>query len=149
VICLATLGAGLQGLNGPASVNAFTPSVLASSQWLYSHIPQGSLIVLPGDNFPTLQAANYNSYEVQVMPSDPQLGESWLDEGNLAQVKSWIADLGHRSAYIVVSRSMSASADYFGAPRGYEKLVSEIPTALGGSVVYHNADTTIYRVTVD
>jgi hypothetical protein len=148
-VCLATLFAGLQGLYGPVSVNAFTRSGLTASQWLYSHVPKGSLIVLPVDNFPTLQTADYNSYELQVMPSDPQLGESWLDEGNISQVKSWISNLGHRTAYIVVSHSMGASAAYFGAPRGYEKLVAEIPTALGGSVVYRNADTTIYRLTVD
>jgi hypothetical protein len=148
VVCLAMLFAGLQGLYGPASVNAFTGSELRASQWLYAHAPRGSLLVLPDDNFPTLQAADYNSYDLQVMPSDPQLGQAWLDEGNLADVKTWIAGLGHQTAYLVVSRSMRADAHYFGAPRGYEKLVSEIPSALHGAVVYHDADTTIYRLTV-
>jgi hypothetical protein len=146
LVCALTLFAGLQGLYGPASVNAFTRSELTASQWLYGHLPHGSLILLPDDNFPSLQSANYNSYQLQVMPSDPQVGESWLDEGNLPQVKRWIADLGHDPAYIVVSRSMSASADFFGAPRGYARLVRTIPSALGGSVIYHNADATIYRL---
>jgi hypothetical protein len=145
-ICLAVLFAGLQGLYGPVSVNAFTRSELTASQWLYAHVPHGSLIVLPGDNFPTLETADYNSYELRVMPADPQLGESWLDEGNLAAVKSWIRGLGHQTAYIVASRSIAANAAYFGGPRGYEKLAAAIPTALGGSVVYHDADTTIYRL---
>ena len=78
--------------------------------------------MLPDDNFPTLQAADYNSYDLQVMPSDPQLGEAWLDEGNTADVQTWLADLGHQTAYVVVSRSMRADAHYFGAPRGYERL---------------------------
>jgi hypothetical protein len=147
VVCLAVLFAGLQGLYGPVSVNAFTGSELRASQWLYAHAPRGSLLVLPDDNFPTLQAADYNSYDLQVMPSDPQLGQAWLDEANLADVKAWIAGLGHQTAYLVVSRSMRADAHYFGAPRGYEKLASEIPTALHGAVVYHDADTTIYRLT--
>ena len=147
VVCLAALFAGLQGLYGPVSVNAFTRSELRASQWLYAHAPRGSLLVLPDDNFPTLQAADYNSYDLQVMPSDPQLGQAWLNEGNLADVQTWLADLGHQSAYLVVSRSMRADAHYFGAPRGYEKLVSEIPSALHGAVVYHDADTTIYRLT--
>ena len=80
--------------------------------------------MLPDENFPTLQSANYNSYDLQVMPSDPQLGESWLNEGNLPEVKSWISGLGHQEAYLVVSRSMKADARYFGAPGGYDKLVS-------------------------
>ena len=148
-ICVAALFAGLQGLYGPVSVNAFTGSELSASRWLYAHAPKGSLIVLPVDNFPTLQTADYNSYQLQVMPADPQLGAAWLDEGNLGQVKRWIGGLGHRTAYIVVSRSMSASARYFGAPRGYDKLVTEIPTALRGSAVYRDSGTTIYRLTLD
>ncbi len=148
VVCLAALFAGLQGLYGPVSVDAFTRSEVRASQWLYAHAPRGSLLVLPDGNFPTLQTADYNSYDLQVMPSDPQLGEAWLDEGNLAEVQSWLASLGHRTAYIVVSRSMHADAHYFGAPQGYEKLVSEIPSALRSAVVYHDADTTIYRLTV-
>ena len=147
VVCLAALFAGLQGLYGPVSVDAFTHSELRASQWLYAHAPRGSLLVLPDDNFPTLQAADYSSYDLQVMPSDPQLGQAWLDEGNPADVQTWIADLGHQTAYLVVSRSMRADAHYFGAPRGYEKLVSEIPSALHGAVVYRDADTTIYRLT--
>ncbi len=148
-ICVVSLFAGVQGLYGPVSVNAFTRSELNASNWLYTHIPRGSLIVLPGGNFPTLQAADYNSFELKVMPSDPQLGESWLDEADLGQVKQWIAGLGHRTAYLVVSHSMSAGAAYFGAPRGYAQLVREIPTTLGGSIVYHDGDTTIYRLTLD
>ncbi|MBV9424231.1 MAG: hypothetical protein JOZ98_15055 [Solirubrobacterales bacterium] len=147
-VCLAALFAGLQGLYGPARVDAFTRSEVTASQWLYKNVPRGSLVLLPVDNFPALEAANYNDYDLQVMPSDPQLGAAWLDESNVAQVQSWIASLGHDTAYIVVSRSMAASAAYFGAPTGYKNLVSMIPTALGGSVVYHDADTTIYRLSV-
>ncbi|MBV9943710.1 MAG: hypothetical protein JO262_16400 [Solirubrobacterales bacterium] len=147
-VCLAVLFAGLQGLYGPARVDAFTPREVAASQWLYTHIPRGSLIVMPVDNFPALEAADYNDFDLQVMPSDPQLGASWLDEANLSQVENWITTLGHRTAYIVVSRSMAASAAYYGAPRGYEQLVAKIPTVLGGGVVYQDADTTVYRLTL-
>ena len=145
---LAALFAGLQGLYGPVSVNAFTPAEVTASRWLYSNIPHGSLIVLPVGNFPVLETADYNDYAVQVMPADPQLGVSWMDESNLIEVEGWITSLGHQTAYIVVGRSMSASADYFGAPKGYAKLVQTIPTELRGSVIYHNNDTTIYRLNV-
>jgi hypothetical protein len=145
-VSLVTLFAGLQGLYGAVSVNAFTPAEVTASRWLYGHIPHGSLIVLPQETFPMLETADYNDYELQVMPADPQIGQSWLNEADLPQVKSWIAGLGHRTAYVVVSRSMNASAAYYGAPKGYTELVSAIPTALHGSVVYRNADATIYRI---
>jgi hypothetical protein len=146
VVAVAVLFAGLQGLYGPVVVDAFTPGEVTASRWLYAHVPRGSLIVRPVDEFPALETADYNDYELQVMPADPQEGASWMNEGNLPEVETWIASLGHSTAYVVVSRSMTASADYFGAPKGYARLVSTIPTALRGSVVFHNSDATIYRV---
>lgn len=146
LVCLTVLFAGAQGLYGPVSVDAFTSNEVSASHWLYSHVPRGSVIVLPDDNFPALESADYSAYQLELMPADPQNGESWMNEGNLGQVEQWIADLGHQTAYIVVSRSMDASADYFGAPLGYSRLVSAIPTVLGSSVVYHNVDVTIYRL---
>jgi hypothetical protein len=95
-----------------------------------------------------LESADYNRYDLQVMPADPQAGLSWMDEANLPQVKRWIAGLGHETVYMVVSRSMNASAEYYGTPKGYADLVHAIPTALPGSVVYHNDDATIYRLEV-
>jgi hypothetical protein len=148
VVSLVALFAGLQGLYGPALVNAFTPREVNASLWLYAHLPQGSLIVLPVDNFPALETADYNAYGFQLMPADPQLGAAWMDEGNVAQVQGWIAGLGHRTAYVVVSRSMNAWANYYGAPRGYAKLTRELPSVLHGSVLYHNDDATIYRVSI-
>jgi hypothetical protein len=145
-VSLVALFAGLQGLYGPVRVNAFTPAEVNASRWLYGHVPHGSLIVLPQENFPMLETADYNDYDLQVMPADPQIGQSWMNEDDLPQVESWISGLGHQTAYIVVSRSMNSSADYYGAPKGYAELVSTIPTALRGSVIYRNDDATIYRL---
>jgi hypothetical protein len=145
-VSLAALFAGLQGLYGPVRVKAFTRAEVTASSWLYGHIPHGSLIVLPQDNFPYLETADYDDYEVQLMPADPQIGQPWMNEGDLPQVKGWIAGLGHQTAYIVVSRSMRASADYYGAPKGYAQLASNIPTTLGGSAIFRNDDVTIYRL---
>ena len=87
--------AGLQGLYGPTAVYAFTPPELAASLWLYGHAPPGSLLILPADDFPGLEAANYAAYNLQIMPADPQSGASWLDEANLGDVQRWIDSLGH------------------------------------------------------
>jgi len=71
---------------------------------------------------------------------------AWLNEANLGQVERWVAGLGHRSAYVVISRNMDFYAEYFGPPRGFKQLERTIPTAPGWSVVYSNADVTIYRL---
>jgi hypothetical protein len=147
-ISVLALIAGLQGLYGPVLVNAFTPSEVNASRWLYTHTPRGSEIVLPVDDFPALEAADYNDYAVDVPPADPQEGPSWMDEGNVHQMGSWMAGLDHRTVYVVVSRSMDNWANYYGAPDGYAQLVRELPTSYHGSVVYHNDDATIYRLTI-
>jgi hypothetical protein len=149
VVCAAALVAGLQGLWGPTAVYAFTPPELAASLWLYGHAPPGSLLILPADNFPGLEAANYASYDFQIMPSDPQNGASWLDEGSLGDVEQWIDSLGHPSAYVVFSKSMDNYASYFGYPTGYERLANSVAGDPAWQVVYRNADVVIYRVTLD
>jgi hypothetical protein len=145
-VCSLALAAGLQGLYGPVAVDSFTPAELAASLWLYGHAPPGSLLVLAAGNFPGLETADYSSYDLQVIPSDPQYGESWLDEGSVDDVTAWIDSLGHRSAYVVFSRSMAAHATFSGAPQGYAQLAGGVRNRVGWSVVYRNPDTTIYRL---
>ena len=146
--CSVALAAGLQGLYGPVAVDGFTPAELAASQWLYSHAAPGSVLVLAADSFPMLETANYNSYALQVMPADPQVHEAWLDEADVAEVEAWIDSLGRRNVYVVFSRSDGRLCHLLRAPRGYTQLASAIRSRPGWSVVYRNADTTIYRVHV-
>jgi hypothetical protein len=146
--CSVALVAGLQGLYGPVAVDGFTPAELTASLWLYNDAAPGSVLVLAADNFPMLETANYNSYALRVMPSDPQLHQAWLDEANVTDVETWINSLGRRNAYVVFSRSMAAYATYFDAPLGYAQLARAVQGRQGWSVVYRNDDTIIYRVTV-
>jgi hypothetical protein len=148
VVCTAALGAGLQGLYGPVAVYAFTPAELAASLWFYHNAPPGSLLVLAADDFPAVEVGNYSSYDIQVIPSDPQYGQSWLNEANVTEVEQWLASLGHRTAYVVFSRSMAAYVDYFGYPTGYARLASEVMNRPSWQVVYRNADAVIYRVSL-
>jgi hypothetical protein len=147
--CSAAIAAGLQGLYGPVAVYDFTPAELTASLWLYGHAPHGSLLVLAADNFPILEVADYNSYDLQVIPADPQENASWINEANIPEIERWITSLGHRTAYVVLSRSMVAYASYFGSPKGYLQMANAVRYERGWSVIYRNADTTIYRVEIN
>ncbi len=147
VACVLALAAGTQGLYGPVEADAFTPAELAASLWLYTHAAPGSLLILAADDFPALETANYSSYDLVVIPSDPQYGQSWLNEANLGEVKAWIGSYGHASTYVVFSRSMAAYSTYFGYPLGYLSLENAIRNSPAWRVVYRNADAVIYRVT--
>ena len=146
VAATAMLFAGVQGLYGPVLANAFTPDDVNASVWLYTHLPRRSLVVLPVDNFPGLESSHYADYDFQTMPADPQIGLSWMNEGRPAEVQRWLSGLGHRSAYVVVSRSMDGWARFYGAPKGYATLVRDLPTVLHGTVVYRNHDAAVYRI---
>ena len=147
VACTAALAAGLQGLYGPTAVYAFTPGELAGSIWLYGHTAPGSLLVLAADDFPGLEVADYAAYDLQVIPSDPQIGADWLNEANLVAVEQWIASLGHPDAYVVFSQSMANYASYFGYPTGYGQLAKAVSGNPAWHVVYRNPEVVIYRVT--
>jgi hypothetical protein len=146
--CAVALAGGLQGLYGPVAVDAFTPAELAASRWLYGHAPPGSVLVLAADNFPALEVGDYASYDLQVIPADPQFGASWLDEASVPQVEQWIGSLGNGSAYVVFSRSMAEYASYFGYPTGYGQLANAVRGNSAWQLVYRNADVAIYRITV-
>ena len=144
--CFVALAAGLQGLYGPVAVYSFTKAELAASLWLYDHAAPGSMLVLADDNFPRLETANYNSYTLRIMPTGPQLTEISLDEVN--RVEAWIDSFRNRSVYAVFSSSMAADATYFNSPRDYAQMATAVQSTPGWSVVYRDADTTIYRVHV-
>ena len=149
-VCAVALFAGLQGLYAQVRLNAFTHAELSASLWLYGHIPRGSLIVLPSESFPLLETAQWDTYAVRIMPAspaDPEPGKgAWMDEARLAEVDYWIADdLGYRTAYVVVSRGMYYWVDFYGTPKGFVQMARELPTAPDWSVVFANADVTIYR----
>jgi hypothetical protein len=146
--CIATLTAGVEGLYGPVRSFAFVPQELTASLWLYSHAPRGSLLVLPADNFPMLEAPDYASFDETAMPSDPTNGAAWLKEDDLTAVDQWLASFQSNNDYVVFSNSMTNYRTYFGVPVGYSQLLSDVAHAPGWSVVYRNADTTIYRVQV-
>ncbi len=145
---LVILFAGLQGLYGPTRTYSFTRQELASSRWLYAHLPRGSLIVLADQNFPTRETAHFADFDVQVVPDDPQVGKPTLHEGDLGAVEHWIGGLGHAEAYVVVSGSMGRYAHYYGWPRGYPAFVRALKRDSDARVAYSDADTTVYRLAV-
>jgi hypothetical protein len=144
-VCSLALAGGLQSLYGPIDTDTFTPGELAASLWLYSHATRDSVFVLPDDNFPVHETINYNAYVLQYMTNAVGADKKPLNVSNVANVEAWINRLKGTYAYVVFSRSTSAYASYFSAPQGYAQLVSAVQHRYGWTVVYHNADTTIYQ----
>jgi hypothetical protein len=144
--CVVTLLGAMQGLYGSVAVDAFTPQELSASLWLYNHAPRGSLLVMGDDNFPTAEVADSDAFNKQDIPADPTMGVVRLSEANVPAVDKWLASFGNNNVYVVVSRSMDEYATYLGVPIGYFQMKSIVRHTPGWSVVYRNADTTIYRV---
>jgi hypothetical protein len=145
VVVAGALLAGLQGLYGPVAINAFTRAELSASTWLYRHAPHGSTLLLAAQDFPALQTADYADDRVLALPSDPQMGEAWLDPSDEPMLERWVAGLGPQPAYLVVSRRMANYADYYGFPDGLSGLQANVSASPRWTVVYRNADVVIYR----
>lgn len=143
--CAFALFAGLQGLYGPVESDTFTPTELAASQWLYSHAVPGSVVVLPVDNFPINQTANYSSYGFEVLTNGVNAQGKPLNEANLTAVESAIDSFKGNYAYVVFSQSMSLFAAYDSTAPGYAQLASTVRNRYGWNLVFHNADTSIYQ----
>jgi hypothetical protein len=140
--------AGLQGLYGPVTVNAFTPAEVNASIWMYGHTPADSTLVLAADNFPVLEtAASWEREPALALPDDPQAGPVLFAAGNLPSVDRWVTSLGHAPIYLVLSRSMASYSAYYGLPKGYEQLKHSLPSSPEWSVYFQNRDVTIYRFT--
>jgi hypothetical protein len=142
---VAALLAGLQGLYGPVAVNAFTPAEVSASTWLYAHAPHGSTFVLAAEDFPALQSADYAEHTVLPLPSDPLMGEVWLDASDEPTLERWVAGLGSHPAYLVLSDTMIDYARYYGFPRGLSALQANLSASPRWAVAYRNADVVIYR----
>ena len=139
----------VQGQFGTVTANGFTHSEVAASEWVYRHVPSKALVVFPSNNFPTLEAANYNRLHTQVMPADAQFGASWMNEGHLNSVKKWISGFGYSKNYIVVSNSMRGWAGFYNVTPGYRKLERALRRGfLNATPVYRNSTTTVYRIKV-
>jgi hypothetical protein len=144
-VCVVALAVGLQGSYEQVSLDAFTASELAASLWLYQHAPHGALLVLPVNNFPDLETANFKDYYLQSIPVDPNRSPH-VNEANINQVEGWMTSLGHSIGYVVFSRSMAEYANFTGLPNGYAQLMNTVRSRPGWSVVHRNADVTIYLV---
>lgn len=144
--CLIALAAGLQGLWGATTAYTFTPAELNASLWLYSHAPSGSLLLLPANNFPDYETANSNNFNLEIIPGDLVNGPATLNEGNVTAVEKWIKSWDYRDVYVVFSGSMVKYYSYYGTPQGYAQLETEVRARPGWTAVYHDSETTIYRV---
>ena len=144
-VCIVTLAVGLQGSYDQVSIDAFTPSELTASLWLYNHAPPGSLFVLPVDDFPDLETANFNDYNLKVIPTKPNSLPD-INEANIGEVQEWIASQGYHTAYVVFSHSMAEYASFTGLPYGYAQMANVVRSRQGWSVIYHSPDVTIYLV---
>ncbi len=142
---VAALFAGLQDLYGQVAVNVFSRSEVATSNWLYSHAPRGSTFLLGAIDFPALQTADYADFRLTTLPSDPAMGEAWLDLRDEEGVESVARSYGPAPVYLVLSRTMANYAEYYGFPRGLATLRENVARSPRWRVVHHDGDAVVYR----
>jgi hypothetical protein len=146
---VVTVLLGMQAGYSALSVDGFTTQDLSASLWLYAHAPRGSLFVLATNDFPALEAPDYQDFNSLIIPDFPlEPGMAWLTDADLPAIENWIASFHNSNTYVIFTRRENAYAVYYDNPSGMGKLEKEVAHARGWTVVYHNSDATIYRVMV-
>lgn len=151
---LAAVLSCLQGLYGQLSVNMVTPDEVRASEYVYRHAPPGSVLVLASYTFPTRLTSDYETLMSSTTQADPQLlgtpvfdGEV-LDDRLLPQVEDVVRSFGGRRSYLVVSRSQTAFAHYFGlVPDGsFGALETALDRSPNWVLVHRNQDASVFEL---
>ena len=135
---------GMQGLFGPISYLIFTPAELESSQWLYSHLPRGSLVLTPSPNFPLLESANPRNIASNQIPDDAQALPVLVDSRKISSVTAWVRANARANTYLVLSRSLFAYSQFFESPP-LGALAAALPHSHSWRRFYTNGDVVVYR----
>jgi hypothetical protein len=141
----------LQGAHGQLVFNQFTRSEVQAANFIYSHAPPHSSIVLAMANFPTRLTAQYPEFaggpnnDLDLVDHLDLEGRP-LDDEDLPQIDAYFQSLSPEPAYLVISPSMKNFAHFFGyLPDGaMDNLRTTISRSPDFSVFYRNQDTVIY-----
>ncbi len=148
VTALLTLAAvtllGMQGLFGPISYLIFSPAELRASEWLYTKLPRGSLVITPSPNFPLLETANRRHIATVQIPDDSQAPPVFVDSRKLASVDRWVAPRARAHTYLVLSPSLFAYSRFFNSPL-LGALAAALPHSSSWRRVYLKDRVVVYR----
>jgi hypothetical protein len=151
--------ATMQGEHGQLSFDQFTVGEVRSAEYLYAHVPDGADIVYARENYPARLSARYGALsagriEELDMLDDAGNGPVPLDhpltQEDLGAVIGYFDALDSPYRYLVISRSMSEQAHYFGyLPDGLlERLDGLIASSPSWRLWYHADGVDIFQFVV-
>jgi hypothetical protein len=146
--------ASIQGMHGQLEVNQFSAAEVQASQYIYSHAPAGSAIVLAAINFPGPLGPRYDEFvpsndAVADLVVGAELAHKPLTPEYLPAIDDYVKAQHGTQSFLVISKAMRAYTHYFGhLPDGaLDNLEGTLAGAPEWAVYYRNPDVVIYRFT--
>jgi hypothetical protein len=146
--------ASIQGMHGQLEVNQFSTAEVRASQYIYSHAPAGSTIVLAAINFPGPLGPRYDEFvprndHVADLVDGAELAHTALTPDYLPTIDDYVKGQRGTQSFLVIGKAMRAYAHFFGhLPEGaLDNLDRTLADAPEWMVYYRNPDVVIYRFT--
>jgi len=142
----------LQGEHGQLVFDQFSRAEVEAANFIYTHAPPHSSIVMTIDNFPTRLSADYPTFrggpngDVSLV-EDADLKAHTLTNADLPAIDSFFRAREPDPAFLVISPAMAHFAHYFGyLPDGaIDNLRKTIAMSPNFILYYRNQDVLIYR----
>jgi hypothetical protein len=142
----------LQGEHGQLVFDQFSRAEVEAANFIYTHAPLHSSVVMTIDNFPTRLTADYPLFrggpngDVSLV-EDADLEAHTLTDADLPVIDSFFRAREPDSAFLVISPAMAHFAHFFGyLPDGaIDNLRTTIAKSPNFVLYYRNLDVVIYR----
>ena len=134
--------------NGKDMQYRFRPTeVKHAAAWLYSHAPEGTLLIEGARNYPS-QFINYeNITYVAIANESPQSRREILDDP-AAIFDRWLSDTKWKAGFVILTRSQRAYVETQGVmpPGSLDHLAKSLSASPRFKIVYRNADAVIFAL---
>ncbi|URK89121.1 hypothetical protein LP421_32045 (plasmid) [Rhizobium sp. RCAM05350] len=133
--------------NGKDMQYRFRPTEVDAAAWLYSHAPEGTLLIEGARNYPS-QFINYeNITYVSIANESPQSRREILNNP-AATFDRWLSDAKWKAGFVIVTRSQRAYVETQGVmPQGsLDHLAKSLSASPRFKIVYRNADAIIFTL---
>jgi O-antigen/teichoic acid export membrane protein/aminoglycoside phosphotransferase len=142
--CIAILGAFLFAYYGKEHQNYFTPEEVTASEYLYSHAPEGALLIDATTNYPR-QFRGYERFEYVTIADEPPDAQQRVLADPVGVLGDWMTDDDDNGSFLILTRSQNADVQDLGVlPRGsLRRIIRALMASPQFTIVFQNRDAVI------
>jgi hypothetical protein len=133
--------------NGKDMQYRFRPTEVDAAAWLYSHAPEGTLLIEGARNYPS-QFINYENITYVAIANESSQSHREILDNPAAVFDRWLSDPKWKAGFVILTRSQRAYVETQGVmPQGsLDHLAKSLSASPRFKIVYRNADAIIFAL---